>query len=341
LGAGLALSVHGRVVVDLWGGWADPERTEAMRPDHLVPVLSTSKMMLNLCLLKLVDEGKLALDSPICTWWPEFAQGDKAGVTLMDLFTHQAGIPAYDPPVPMALELDWQATAERIAAQEHWFGGERRVAYHGFTYGLIGGELIRRVDGRMPGRFFREAFAEPAGIDFHLGTADRPSRRAGFIPPGPPSGPPPEGLLLRMHSGYVFTPGVFPPMTLNPAGNGWANGRSIARGCAILAGGGSLDGTRYLSEAIVHEVWQERAWGECPYLGWLKMGLGFGLSSPYFVQPSPNAYGWGGTGGSFGVLDTTLGYALGYAPNNFALDRLTDPRVDRLYRAMATVAKAL
>jgi CubicO group peptidase (beta-lactamase class C family) len=43
LGAGVAVTLGGRSVVDLWGGYADPERTRPWEKDTLVNVYSTTK----------------------------------------------------------------------------------------------------------------------------------------------------------------------------------------------------------------------------------------------------------------------------------------------------------
>ncbi len=45
LGASLALTYQGRMVVDLWGGWADLERTRHWQEDTICPVASTTKVM--------------------------------------------------------------------------------------------------------------------------------------------------------------------------------------------------------------------------------------------------------------------------------------------------------
>ncbi len=205
LGASIAATWRGEPVVDLWAGWADVAKTRPWERDTLTPVFSTTKMMVTLSLLMLVDQGQIDLDAPIATYWPAFAAGGKEAVTVRDLFTHQAGAPGFTPPVSTSIFLDWEASAARIAAEPHWFGGERRVIYHGGTYGLIAGELIRRVDGRMPAQFFRDEVSGPAGLDFHYGLAEvpNPSRVAELLRFAAPPGPPPEGLLGR---GCRFVP---------------------------------------------------------------------------------------------------------------------------------------
>ncbi|HUO11467.1 MAG TPA: serine hydrolase domain-containing protein, partial [Caulobacteraceae bacterium] len=281
VGASLCVTLHGETVVDLWAGWADVAQTRPWEKDAIAPVSSTTKIAVTLLLLMLVDRGLIELDAPIATYWPQFAQGGKARVTVRDLFTHQAGAPGFTPGVDTPIFLDWEASVARVAAEPHWFGGERRVIYHAFTYGLIGGELIRRVDGRMPARFFREEVAERAGLDFHFGMAEvpRPALVAETTPLAPPEAQPEaEALLQRLLGSIRWVDSVSPKATLNPSGNGLAGARAIARLCAIFAGGGVFGGTRYLSSSLVDEARREQANGKCPYLGWLRMGLGLGLN---------------------------------------------------------------
>ena len=44
-----------------------------------------------------------------------------------------------------------------------------RLAYHAFTYGVICGELIRRVAGRTPGQFFADEVAKPLTLELWIG----------------------------------------------------------------------------------------------------------------------------------------------------------------------------
>jgi CubicO group peptidase (beta-lactamase class C family) len=337
VGASLAITLHGEPVADLWAGWADAARTRPWERDTIVGVSSTTKIMVTLCLLMLVDRGRIDLEAPIASYWPEFAAGGKERVTVLDLLTYQAGAPGFTPPVEASLLRDWQGSVARVAAEPHWFDGQRRVVYHEFTQGLIVGELIRRVDGRTPARFFREEVAEPAGLDFHFGAAEVPDPGCiGEVVRPPPPPPPQPGLLARLLGSVVGLQEAPAWTTMNPSANGVTNARAIARGCAIFACGGQLDGVRYLSEALVNASWQEHACGECPYLGQLRLGLGVGLNGTDFIwYPSSDGYGWGGYGGSIGWMDTRLAYSIGYAPNNFVTpDPPLDKRAPRLSKAM-------
>src|ERR1700722_14450596 len=115
LGASLAVTWQGRMVVDLWGGWADPQRTMPWRKDTLVHVASTTKTPLIISALMLVDRSLIDLDAPVARYWPEFGQGDKQAVTARHAFTHQAGVPGLDPPATPKDVANWEATARRLA----------------------------------------------------------------------------------------------------------------------------------------------------------------------------------------------------------------------------------
>jgi CubicO group peptidase (beta-lactamase class C family) len=64
LGAGVCAYVEGRLVVDLWGGFADAAATRPWQRDTIACVASTGKGMASTCLLRLVQQGHVDLDAP-------------------------------------------------------------------------------------------------------------------------------------------------------------------------------------------------------------------------------------------------------------------------------------
>ena len=260
VGASLAVMRHGEPVVDLWAGHADWKRTRPWERDTQVLLFSSNKVPLIFSFLMLVDRGEVELDATVATYWPAFAAGGKERVTVREAMTHRAGVPGFNPPAPFDLLHDWDAITAQIAADTHWFGGEARVCYHPVTYGFILGEIIRRVDGRLPSRFFREEIAERAGIDFKMSlrAEDECERLAGtgyLVQPGPPpaGGDPLVGRIMMSQGPGDWTSWARRRADI-PSSNGYGNGRAIARLCAIGASGGELDGVRYLSKAMVDEA---------------------------------------------------------------------------------------
>src|SRR4051812_23292544 len=82
LGAAIAVTVDGRAVVDLWGGWADEARTRPWERDTLVNLWSTTKGPVALCAHILADQGLLDFDAPVADYWPEFAAAGKDKVLV-------------------------------------------------------------------------------------------------------------------------------------------------------------------------------------------------------------------------------------------------------------------
>src|SRR5579884_1164515 len=82
LGASLAVTVDGEFALDLWGGWSDEARTQPWQRDTITCVFSTTKTMLALGALVLVDRGQLDLDAPVARYWPEFAVAGKSSVLV-------------------------------------------------------------------------------------------------------------------------------------------------------------------------------------------------------------------------------------------------------------------
>ena len=93
VGASVGVTVDGRPVVDLWGGWSDAAQTKAWESDTIVVVASTTKGLTGLCGNMLIDRGQLDPKAPVANYWAEFAQNGKEGVLVEHLFNHTAGLP--------------------------------------------------------------------------------------------------------------------------------------------------------------------------------------------------------------------------------------------------------
>ncbi|MDP1108721.1 serine hydrolase domain-containing protein, partial [Klebsiella pneumoniae] len=88
----------GEMVVDLWAGVADQEGKKPWTRDTLANTFCAVKPYVAVAVLMLVEAGKLDLDAPVARYWPEFAQNGKAKVTLRQVMSHTAGLPALRAP---------------------------------------------------------------------------------------------------------------------------------------------------------------------------------------------------------------------------------------------------
>jgi CubicO group peptidase (beta-lactamase class C family) len=348
VGASFAATLNGELVVDLWGGHADAARTRPWQRDTLVNVFSTTKAMAALCLHQLADRGKLDLDAPVARYWPEFAQAGKAALPVHYLLSHRAGLAALRPKLPTEALFDWQRMTEALAAETPWWEPGSRSGYHAMTYGFLVGEVLRRIDGRTLGAFFREEVASPLGADFWIGLpASQDARVAEMVAPsaeamaaaGATAAPVPDSLLAKVMGNPALA-----PETANlpawrraeiPAANGHGNARSVARVMAALAGGGAAGDVRVLSEAALARATTEQCFGPDLVLGVpMRWGQGFMLASDALpLGPSRRAFGHGGWGGSLGIADPDARVSWAYVMNQMSAGTLGDTRAFELAKA--------
>lgn len=67
VGAAFSLYHRGEMVVDLWGGVADPTTGQAWVERTLQSVASTTKGATAICALLLVERGELDVDAPVAS----------------------------------------------------------------------------------------------------------------------------------------------------------------------------------------------------------------------------------------------------------------------------------
>src|SRR5947199_1143185 len=86
----------------------------------------------------------------------------------------------------------WEFMVKALEKQQPFWKPGRMHGYHGFTFGWLVGEVVRRVSGKSLGTFFREEVVEPLGLDFWMGLPETHENRVAPIiqaDPPDPSGP--------------------------------------------------------------------------------------------------------------------------------------------------------
>ncbi len=340
-GACVAITLEGEPVVDLWGGWADKARTRPWEKDTIVNVFSVTKTMTALCTLILADRGQLDYAAPVARYWPEFAAAGKERVTVAQLMSHASGLSGWRAPIEVADLYDWDKATSLLAAQEPWWEPGTASGYHGTTQGYLVGEVVRRIDGRTLGNFFREEVAEPLGADFHIGFGPEHDHRVAELIP--PEGPPaanwtPSELQLNLTTNPKMD--VLEAHTRSwraaeiPAAGGHGNARSIAQVHAILANGGVAQGKRFLSEAGCRKALEHQISGTDLVLGLpVTLGIGFGLAA-MLDQPSANSMFWSGYGGSLSLIDMEARTSFAFTMNQMGATTFGDERSLAMARVM-------
>lgn len=345
-GGAVAIWHDGKLVVDLWGGWSDVARKRLWGRDTIVNFFSVSKALCAVAIMRVAEQGKLSLDAPVADYWPEFAAAGKQSITVRQLMSHQAGLPAIREPLPDGSAMDWIVMTRALAAQAPWWRPGTGHGYHVNTFGFLAGELVRRVSGRSIGTLLREDVAEPLGADVHIGLpASEHYRVSEFLWPGNPAMPKidSDDALMRWNT-YWNPPGFSGSHWVNtarwreaevPSTNGHGNARGMTRLYAALASGGSIDGIQILSREALEEATTEQVNGaDIINQRNSRFGVGFQLTQPERpLGPNPGAFGHFGAGGSLGFCDPEGGIAFGYVTNDMG-PRWQNPRNRALVEAV-------
>jgi CubicO group peptidase (beta-lactamase class C family) len=349
VGAAVCAYLDGEVVVDLWGGLADPSTGRPWQRDTPVVVFSLTKGATVICILRLAERGLLDIDAPVADVWPEFAESGKEAIPVRWVLSHRAGVAAVDAPVTFDDVLGWDGVVSAIARQRPFWEPGTRHGYHVRTFGWILGEVVRRCTGQSVGRMFADEIAGPLGLDFWIGLPEElePSL-ARVIPPDPAEdaaamavaestddtlfgkaakGP---GDLFAYDERWNTRPFHAAEM---PSSSGITNARAVARMYAATVG--DVDGIRLLAEETIRAASVVQSDGMDEVLGWpTKVGLGFAL--PPFLGPEcpAGSFGHGGAGGSLGFADPDSRLGFGYVTSRMKLGTAAQERASALLRAL-------
>ncbi|MEV7663624.1 serine hydrolase domain-containing protein [Paenarthrobacter sp. NPDC089316] len=344
-GGALAVHRYGVPVVDLTGGVQDSTGTP-YREDALHVGYSVTKGVVGLVLAELVHNGELDIEAPVAAYWPEFAAGGKAGITVAELSSHQAGLTAFAEPINAADLVNWDECVRRLAAQSPAWPLGTGHGYHALTFGYLVGEVIRRATGRTVGQLLRDRFDPKGDLQAWIGLPAEHSSRVVLYRKAEPT--PGVGALAQAHASTVgtHTYNTFhnPEITVStfndpdiwaaevPGGNGIFDARSLSRLYSSV-----VDGPlRSISSATVDEFRRQRVNGADFVLTDqpTRFGTVFALSSPRQPMLGPGSMGHDGMGGHAAFAHPESGITFAYLSTRAIADPMPHPRLWRLISAV-------
>ena len=347
-GAALAIEHQGKIIINLWGGYQDKEKTKLWEEDTLVNVFSVTKGVTATCISRLIDQGKLDPSKSVGNYWPEYACNGKENTKVSDLLCHRAAMFGFKEGIPSGSFQDWKKFTKQLQMQVPYRKPGISQGYHALTFGWLAGELIRRVDGRTVGTYFKEEIADPLNIDFHIGLPESEFVRCADMLMLPMENIKLPGEFLK------FIPNFFLPQKLQnfkaallsgdfmeafqtreedddnyvnsldwrvaeiPSANGHGTAKSLATLYGILSNGCSRDGISIMSESSLQNAIRPHSSGPDSVLfgAPIKFGLGYelaqGIAKMGNISPTLNnkMFGHAGVGGAvaFGDPDKGIGY---------------------------------
>jgi len=355
-GAQLCVYRRGERVVDLWAGW-DPANDRPYGEDVIGVLMSCTKGVVAAGVHMLADRGLVDFDAPMARYWPQFGQAGKGGITVAQCLSHAGGLMGFDAEAGMgAAELfDFDRCVREIETMAPLWAPGAASMYHFVTFGVLAGELIRRVDGRTAGRFVAEEIVRPLEIDLWIGLPpDQEARRAPHYRTGnelgldqwraimAAAGADLDDRLIRAFLATVVSVDEALAM-LNtsraaraaelPAGGAIGDARALAKLYAALIG--RVDGVRLISAEALERARAPRTDGLGPPGEFAKLARGewqpfsLGFELPATVKPmlGPGSFGHAGAGGRWAFAHPQSGVAVGYVCNSMIESPVVpDPR---------------
>ena len=349
IGGAVALVMRdGQVVYERAVGWADREAGRRMTPSAMFRIASQTKALTSIAAMMLVEEGRLALNTPVSRFIPSFARTTIASrgeqqtlpaarpITIRDLLTHTSG---YSYGTDSLVADSYRSKSLGPAAGWGWYTADKdepicttmealgtlpavRQPGAEWVYGYntdILGCVVERASGLPLDRFIRTRITEPLGMRdtyFYVPTASRDrlvtvyeSDDANHARRAP------DGARGQGH--YVDGP----RRNFSGGAGMVSTARDYGRLMQMLLNGGELNGVRVLSPKSVAVMTTNQVDALYP-----QKGIGFGFGFSVVQRPgadntlaSEGTYGWGGAYGSTYRVDPkerlVLVFMLNQLPN--------------------------
>ena len=259
-------------------------------PDTLYDLASITKLFTTTCVMRLVEQGRLALDEPVARRMPEFATGGKDQVTLRQLLTHTSGLPDYLK--LWELEPTAEARVQRVLSTPLLDPPGRVFRYS--DLGLIAiGHLVELVTGSSLDVAVRDMVTEPLQLrdTLYRPPADLKAR----IAPTEDE----DGVGRGMVWGEVHDENAWSLGGVAGHAGLFSTAADLDRLAQLYLNGGELDGRRLLEPETVAEMTRN----QIGRIG--ARGLGWELNAAYYMGhlASPQTYGHTGFTGTSLVID--------------------------------------
>lgn len=309
----------GQPVVAVTSGQRDLARQQPMTADTLFRIYSMSKPIASAAAMLLVEDGRLALDTPIERWLPEFAgvqvwaggtleapqlRAPARPITVRHLMSHQGGF-AVGSGAPAAARTllnraapsdaqDLAGYARRVARAPLAADPGTRFAYDGVSTEVLG-RIIEIASGLPFDRFLKERVFAPLAMrdtTFEVPDTQRP-RVVDLTAMGP------AGQLQRADTPSAQQPGV----SLNPypsgAGGLYSTAADFARFCQVLTD----DGKPLLKRESVAAMFENQLASHQPPTMPGRPDEGFGLGGAVGLQQA--TFGWTGAAATYFSVDAS------------------------------------
>ncbi|MFH1580843.1 MAG: serine hydrolase domain-containing protein [Pseudomonadota bacterium] len=167
-GGVLLVSVKGSVIFDNAFGFANIISGKRMTKDTIFDLASLTKpLATSLAVVKLVQEGKLAIDNNLGSILPQFENTEKEPIEIRNLLCHNSGFPDYRPYYLTMQDIpqkNRQGALRDMLVKEPLLSIPGEKALYSDLGFMILRWVVETVSGRRLDRFVTEEIYEPLGL---------------------------------------------------------------------------------------------------------------------------------------------------------------------------------
>lgn len=173
-GGVLLVAQRGQIIYQKAFGMANLELNVPMREEMIFNIASITKQFTAVAVLQLIEQGKLSLDDDLTKYLPDYPVPTGLKITIENLLTHTAGIPASVPEAMARLQgekrlITLPEIINTFKNKPLDFAPGTKMVYSNTGYMLLGA-VIEKVSGLSYPEYLEKNIFKPAGmLDTHFG----------------------------------------------------------------------------------------------------------------------------------------------------------------------------
>ena len=165
------ISKDNRIIYQKSFGYADVENHKRNTKNSIFSVASVTKSLTAVGIMKLIEEGKLTLETPISTFFPSFIPEYSKKITIRHLLNHSSGLQANigriddqgNGLMPGKNAITLNALFEEFKDSKLKFEPGTGYEYNNFGYALLA-HVIESVTKQSYAHYMEEAIFKPASM---------------------------------------------------------------------------------------------------------------------------------------------------------------------------------
>ncbi len=281
----------GRVVLDrCYGHLTYDEGAPAVDDATVYDLASLTKpCATTLAMMKLVEDGKIAITDRLSTYLPYLNGTNKEGITIREVMSHCARLKAFD--------SYWQQTTDRDSLLRLVAASPLNTK-SGYLYSDLGfmllSDMVMKVTGQSLDQYVYDNFYGPMGLT-----------STGFNPTSKTIAPTEVDSLRGLITGTVHDPNAYAMGGVSGHAGLFSTAREVAQLMQMLLDGGTYDGRRYLKPETITTFTRRHyeQQGNRRALGFDKPLINGGSNGPTCAEASQSSYGHTGFTGTMLWVD--------------------------------------